>query len=132
MDRSTPLHALERVHHLQRAECRHGAVMIRDDRRTRRKAAGLDDPGADHSAAAVRSVRLPDSSVEPVYGLNPPVLLANLSDYHPDYGRPAPQHRSTLQPDRISLPARSPGQHLHPQLRRPSSDGPCAPAGSST
>jgi hypothetical protein len=50
---------------------------------------------ADPGAVGARSVRLPRSSFEP-----------------------APQHRPTLQPERTSLPVRSSGLHMHPQLRR--------------
>jgi hypothetical protein len=77
-------------------------------------------------AAGASSVRLPLSSVEPVYGLEPHVLEGKVNHY-PDHGRPATQHqrcRSLFLPEHISLPVRLPGQHLHPQLRRSSWDGP--------
>ena len=48
--------------------------------------------GADLAVVGARSVRLPSSSVEP-------------------------QQWITLQPEKTSLPARSPGLHMHPQLR---------------
>jgi len=51
--------------------------------------------GANPRAVGARSVRLPRSSFEP-----------------------APQHRTTLQLERTSLPVRSPGLHMHPQLLR--------------
>jgi hypothetical protein len=82
-------------------------------------------------AAGVSSVRLPLSSVEPVYGLDPDALVGKVKR-SPDCGRPAPQHqrlRSILPPEHISLPVRLPGQHLHPQLRRSSWDGPSGRAG---
>jgi hypothetical protein len=84
-------------------------------------------------AACEPCVGLPLSSVEPVYELNPHVLVAE-SNHYPDRGRPAPQHqlgRRTLQPEHISLPVRLPGQHLHPQLRRSPWDGVSDRAGSS-
>ncbi len=96
----------------------------------------VDVPLGLHSvarAADAPNVRLPLSSVEPVYGLNPHVLVAKVNHYS-DRGRPAPQdqrRRSTLHPERISLPVRLPGEHLHPQLRRPSWGGPCSRAGGS-
>lgn len=65
-------------------------------------------------------VRLPLGSVEPVYGLDPRVLVGKVNHYL-DYGRPAPQHRrcrSVLLSEHISLPVRLPGQHRHPQLWR--------------
>ena len=64
--------------------------------------------GADPRAVGARSVRLPRSSFEP-----------------------APQHRTTLQPERTSLPVRSPGLHMHPQLRRTLLVDPVGRAGSS-
>ena len=79
------------------------------------------------------SVRLPLSSVEPVYGLDLHVLVGKVNDY-PNHGRPAPQHqrpRSTLPPEHISLPVRLPGQHLNPQLRRTPCGGPFGRAASS-
>jgi hypothetical protein len=82
-------------------------------------------------AAGVSSVRLPLSSVEPVYGLDPHVLVGKVNHY-PDHGRPSPQHqlrRSILPSEHTSLPVRLPGQHLHPQLRRSSWDGPSDRAG---
>jgi hypothetical protein len=82
-------------------------------------------------AAGASSVRLPPSSVEPVYGLDPHVLEGKVNHY-PDHGRLAPQHqrcRSILPPEHISWPVRLPGQHLHPQLRRSSWDGPSGRAG---
>jgi hypothetical protein len=81
--------------------------------------------------AGASSVRLPLSSVEPVYGLDLDALVGKVNHY-PDRGRPAPQHqrrRSILPPEHISLPVRLPGQHLHPQLRRLSWDGPSDRAG---
>lgn len=51
--------------------------------------------GADSRAVVARSITLPRSSVEP-----------------------APWNRTALQPERASLPVRSPGLHMHPQLRR--------------
>lgn len=84
-------------------------------------------------AAGAPSVRLPLSSVEPVYGRNPHVLVAEFNHYS-DRGHPASQHpqrRSTLQPEHILLPVRLPGQHLHPQLRRAPWDGLSGRAGSS-
>lgn len=83
-------------------------------------------------AADASRVRLPLSSVEPVHGLDPHVSVGKVNHYL-DYGRPAPQHqrrRSALPPEHISLPVRLPGQHLHPQLRRSSWDGPSGRAGS--
>ena len=82
-------------------------------------------------AADAPCVRLPLSSVEPVYGLDTHVLMARFNHY-PDCGRPDSQHqrrRSALPPEHISLPVRLPGQYLHPQLRR-SWDGPSGRAGS--
>jgi hypothetical protein len=49
--------------------------------------------GADPTGVSARDVRLPRSSVEPA------------------------QHRTTVQPERTSLPVRSPGLHMHPELR---------------
>lgn len=107
---------------------------------TRPLAAGIEHSGGDvplglpavaHAADASR-VRLPLSSVEPVYGLDPRVLVGKVN-YYLDYGRPAPQHqrrRSALPPGHISLPVRLPGQHLHPRLRCSSWDGPFGRAGS--
>ena len=83
-------------------------------------------------AAGASGVRLPLSSVEPVYGLAPHLRVGKATHY-PDHGRPAQQHqrrRSILPPEHISLPVRLPGQHLHPQLRRSSWDGPSRRAGS--
>ena len=83
-------------------------------------------------AVGASSVRLPLNSVEPVYGLDPDVLVGKVKR-SPDCGRPAPQHqrrRSILPPEHLSLPVRLPGQHLNPQLRRSSWDGPCGRAGS--
>lgn len=107
---------------------------------TRPLAAGVVHSGGDvplglHAvarAAGASSVRLPLSSVEPVYGLVPHVLVGKVNGY-PDHGCPAPQHqrrRSALPSEHISLPVRLPGQHLHPQLRRSSWDGPSGRAGS--
>lgn len=48
-------------------------------------------------ALGAQSIRLPASTVEPI---------------------PIPLLRMTPQPDRASLPVRSPGQHLHPCLCR--------------
>jgi hypothetical protein len=98
---------------------------------------GVDVPLGLHEvarAAGAPSVRLPLSSVEPVYGQNPHVLAAAKFGRYPDRGRPAPHHqqrRSTLRPEHISLPVRLPGEHLHPQLRRSSWVGPSGRAGSS-
>jgi hypothetical protein len=108
---------------------------------TRPLAAGVVHPGGDvplglravAQAAGASSVRLPLSSVEPVYGLDPHVLVGKANHY-PNDGRPAPQHqrpRSTLPPEHISLPVRLPDQYLHPQLRRSSWDGPSGRARSS-
>jgi hypothetical protein len=82
-------------------------------------------------AAGVPSVRLPLSSVEPVYGLDPHVLVGKVNHY-PDHGRPSPQHQlrwSILPSEHTSLAVRLPGQHLYPQLRRSSWDGPSGRAG---
>jgi hypothetical protein len=108
---------------------------------TRPVAAGVVHSGGDvplglhvvAQAAGASSVRLPLSSVEPVYGLDPYVLAGKVN-CDPDRGRPAPQHqrrRSIFPPEHISLPVRLPGQHLHPQLRRSSWDGPSGRSGSS-
>ena len=108
---------------------------------TRPLAAGIEHSGGDvplglpavaHAADASR-VRLPLSTVEPVYGLDPRVLVGKVNRYR-DYGRPAPQHqrpRSILPPEHISLPVRLPGQHLHPQLRRTPCGGPSGRTASS-
>ncbi len=99
-----------------------------------REAAGLDGRGENPRAAGTASVRLPASSVEPVYGLSPTLLVAKSSGSYPDPDRPAPrheQHWTTFQYDRTRLPVRLPGQHLHPQLRRPSWEGSSSRAGSS-
>lgn len=88
-------------------------------------------PAVAQAADAFR-VRLPLSSVEPVYGLDSRVLVGKVNHYL-DYGRPAPRHqrrRSALPPEHISLPVRLPGQYLHPQLRRLSWDGSFGRAGS--
>lgn len=61
--------------------------------------------GADLTAVGARSVRLPRSSFEPVS-----LRLA------------------TLQPERTSLPVRSPGLHMHPRTLLVE---PVGPAGSS-
>jgi hypothetical protein len=106
---------------------------------TRPLAAGIVRSGGDvplglpsvAKAADASRVRLPLSSVEPVYGLDPHVV--GKVNHYLDYGRPAPQHqrrRSALPPEHISLPVRLPGQHLHPQLRRSLWDGPSGRAGS--
>lgn len=82
-------------------------------------------------AVGASSVRLPLNSVEPVCGLDPDALVGKVNR-SPDCGRLAPQHqrrRSILPPEHLSLPVRLPGQHLHPQLRRSSWDGPCGRAG---
>ena len=98
--------------------------------------AGVDVPLGLHAvarAAGAPCVRLPLSSVEPVYGRNPHVLVAEFN-HDPDRGRPAPQDQqrwSTLRPERTSLPVRLPGEHMHPQLRRSSWDGPSGRGGSS-
>lgn len=76
-------------------------------------------------------VRLPLRSVEPGCERNPYVLAAAKFNHYPDRGRPAPQHRNTLRPERSSLPVRLPGEHLHPQLRRSSWDCPSGRAGNS-
>jgi hypothetical protein len=76
-------------------------------------------------AAGASSVRLPLSSVEPMYGLDPHVLVGKVNP-DPDHGRPAPPHRqrrSIFPLDHISLPVRLPRQHQHPHLRRSSWDG---------
>ena len=96
---------------------------------------GVDVPLRLHAvdrATGAPSVRLPLSSVEPVYGLNPRVLVAN---HYPERGRPAPQpqrRRSALPLEHISLPVRLPGQHLHPQLGCSSWDSPSGQGGSNT
>lgn len=64
--------------------------------------------GADPTAVGARSVRLPRSSFEPVS-----------------------LRWATLQPERTSLPVRSPGLHMHPQLRRTLLVEPVGPPGSS-
>jgi hypothetical protein len=85
---------------------------------------GVDVPVGLHAvahAADAPSVRLPLSSVEPMYGLSSQVLVAE-SNQAPGRGRPVPQHQqrgSTLHPERTSLPVRLPGQYVHPQLRHP-------------
>jgi hypothetical protein len=97
---------------------------------------GVDMPLGLHAVAQavdVPSVRLPLSSVEPVYGLSPDVPVSR-SDHYPDRGRPASrheQHRGALQSEHISPPVRLPGQHPHPPLRRPPRDGLSGRAGSS-
>jgi hypothetical protein len=97
---------------------------------------GVDVPLGLHAvarAACAPSVRLPLSSVESVYGLNPHVLVVKFNHF-PDRDRPAPQHqrrRNTLHPERTCLPVRLLSQHLHPQLRRSSWDGPSGRAGNS-
>jgi hypothetical protein len=93
-------------------------------------------PGADPWAAGACSVRLPASSVEPVYGLSPDVQVANSRDHYSGVARPAPRHRrdgiTIVQLGRASLPVRVPGQHLlHARLRRSSRDGRCGRVGSS-
>jgi hypothetical protein len=85
-------------------------------------------------AAGASSVRLPLSSVEPVYGLDPDALVGKVNRY-PDRGHPAPQHqrlRSILPPEHINLSVRLLGQHLHPHLRRSSWDRSSSRAGSNT
>lgn len=97
------------------------------DDQSRREAAGLDARGVDPRAVCARNVRLPASSVEPVHGLSLDQLVTRFNDRYLEGGRPAPRHqlhRTTLQLERTSLPVRLPGQHLHPQLRRSSWDGP--------
>lgn len=72
-------------------------------------------------AAGASSVQLTLSSVEPMYGLDPHVLVGKVNP-DPDHGRPAPPHQrrqSILSPEQISFP----GQRLHPHLRRSSWDG---------
>jgi hypothetical protein len=112
-----------------------------DSEVTRPLAVGIVHTGADvlqgiHAvarAADAPSVRLPPSNVEPVYWLNPHTVVAEF-DHYPHRGRPTPQdqqRRSTLRTERTSLPVRLPGEHLHPQLRRSSWDGPSGRAGSS-
>lgn len=64
--------------------------------------------GADPTAVGARSVRLPRSSFEPVS-----------------------LRWATLQPERTSLPVRSPGLHMHPQLHRTLLVESVGPAGSS-
>ena len=109
---------------------------------TRPLAAGIVHSGGDvplglpavAQAADAFRVRLPLSSVEPVYGLDPRVWVGKVNHYL-DHGRPTPQYqqrRSTLPPEHISWPVRLPGQHLHlhPQLCRSSWDGPASRAGS--
>jgi len=76
-------------------------------------------------AAGASSVRLPLSSVEPMYGLDPHVLVGKVNP-DPDHGRLAPPHRqrrSIFPLDHISLPVRLPRQHHHPHLCRSSWDG---------
>lgn len=76
-------------------------------------------------AARASSVRLPLSSVEPMYGLDPHVLVGKVNP-EPDHGRPAPPHRQrrNLFPlDHISLLVRLSRQHLHPPLHCSSWDG---------
>jgi len=73
-------------------------------------------------AAGASSVRLPLSSVEPMYGLDPHVLVGKANP-DPDHGRPTPPHwqrRSIFPPDHISLPVRLSCQHQHPHLGRSS------------
>ncbi|MGH3857822.1 MAG: hypothetical protein ACRDR6_30910 [Pseudonocardiaceae bacterium] len=85
---------------------------------SRRDPARRHDAGANPTAAGAGSVRLPASSVEPVYGLSPDVPVIT-------------QHGTALKPGRSRLPVRVPGQLLHPLLRRSSWDGRCGRAGSS-
>ena len=76
-------------------------------------------------AAGVSSFRLPLSSVEPMYGLDPHALVGKVNP-DPDHGRPVPPHRQSLSIfplDHISLPVRLSRQHRHPHLRRSSWDG---------
>jgi hypothetical protein len=76
-------------------------------------------------AADASSARLPLSSVEPRYGLDPHVLVGKVNP-EPDHGCPAPpyrQRRSLFPLDHISLPVRLSRQHQHPHLRRSSWDG---------
>jgi hypothetical protein len=102
---------------------------------TRPVAAGVVHSGGDvplgpralAQVAGAFSVRLPVST-----GLDPQVMVGKVNHY-PDRDRPASQHqrlRSALPPEHIILPVRLPGQHLHPQLRRSSWDGPSGRAGS--
>ena len=98
--------------------------MVEDgvDGRSRRETAALADQGVDPQAAGGRNVRLPESSVEPADWLSPGVV--QVSENRPDGGRWAARHQQrwrTPAPDRMRLPVRVPGAHLHPQLRRISS-----------
>ena len=76
-------------------------------------------------ATGASSVRLPLSSVEPMYGLNLHVLVSRVNpDLH--HGRAAPPHwqrRSVFPLDHISVPVRLSRRHLHLHLRRSSWDG---------
>jgi hypothetical protein len=55
---------------------------------------------------------LDSSGVEPLYGLNPGMLITKASGHLPDRGRAAPrhQHGTTLQSGGRSLPVRVPGE----------------------
>ena len=78
-------------------------------------------------AAGACSVRLPLSSVEPMYGLDPHVLTGKVNP-DPHHGRPVPPHqqsRSIFSLDHISLPVGLSRQHLHTHLRHSSWDGIC-------
>jgi hypothetical protein len=70
-------------------------------------------------AAGASSVRLLLSSVEPMYGLDPHVLVDKVNP-DLDHGRPVPPHRRRRRIfplDHISLPARLFRQHQHLHLR---------------
>jgi hypothetical protein len=82
-------------------------------------------------AAGAFSVRLLLSSVEPVYGLDPHVVVGRVN-HCSDHGRPARPHQrrqSILPPKHLNVPVHLLGQHLHPQLRYSWWDGSSGRAG---
>jgi hypothetical protein len=73
-------------------------------------------------AAGAFGVRLPLSSVAPMYGLDPHELVSKVNPV-PDHGRLAQPHwqgRSIFPLDHISVPVRLSRQHLYLHLHRSS------------